>query len=244
VRPWILLALAACSDPNIATCAIACEPAIGCPDGFECSNGRCAESGSTCPQTCNATDISVGCKRPMPQQPPDLLEPYVSLLPYDPTHHVLTWTFAVPAGGMHIGNVGITIRNPGTTPGTIAAAIVYQDNTTSPVTQMMNGDVLASTLIDVPASSGITTVTATWSVDLDQNIGDPNAPRSGFPHAIVFSTGVLGATLPQFDVAMWTLGDCTDPNAPAGHTDWPQDDNSLPLENGPELFLNGVDRCP
>src|SRR5215470_1481346 len=120
----MLLALAACSEPNIATCAIACEPATGCPDGFSCSNGRCATAGSTCALSCNMTDISVGCTRPAPQQAPDSMYRYDALTPS--AGRVLTWTFAVPPGGMHLGSVGITARNPGTVVGTIVAAIVYQ----------------------------------------------------------------------------------------------------------------------
>jgi hypothetical protein len=170
-----------------------------------------------------------GCTRPQTNPPPD------SLLAFDAHTQALSWAFAVPEHGMGVDQIGITVRNPSGAPGTIVAAIVDHDNDTDPLVQLATGDVIASTLIDVPPTHDPIALTGAIAVDLV-----PKANQR-FPYAIVFASGFAGATLPRFEVATWVVGECAD--AHAYLEAWPEFADTNPLETAPELFVETVDRC-
>ena len=53
------LVLGGCYSPTFDACALVCAANEACPDGFSCSNGRCAVQGSTCSPSDGALDDGV-----------------------------------------------------------------------------------------------------------------------------------------------------------------------------------------
>jgi hypothetical protein len=150
----------------------------------------------------------------------------------------MTWEFGVGLHGTRVGDVGVTIRNNSGVAGTILAAVVYAADGTDPIDELQHGEVFASTLIAVPQTQPGELVKVSGSLGnvlLSDSDGDPHDVHFPFAHTLVFATGFMGATLPKFELASWVIGDCAD--AHSFVEEFPQDDESMPLETAPEFFL-------
>ncbi len=158
-----------------------------------------------------------GCWRDPGEQPDHWIE-----------EDMLTWRFAVPPQGMQLGDVGLTLRNPSGSAGTLFAA-VYADELHDPFDP---DEPIASTLIDVPAQPS-----PGQEIEVRCSMSGSLVP--GRSHVLVFGTGHLGATLPSFEIPTFVFGDCVDAHDIS--EDFPQSGDSNPLEEYPEFFLETID---